>query len=250
MIHIISDLDIDYQDFAEDQNNINQDCKYIIITGNVSLENKRSMIYLDTLSKKYPAATIIFNFGLIDVMAKPYEGVKSMLDVKINDFKKFDKNIYLPLKPMVIGDYEFLCAFGWPYIRDEEEFNRSNLVKNTIIAWDGEFYIDDICVSKKFPRVYTMGFVNEQAAREEEMINEWLNTESTKQKILVTAQGPDSENIFKTTKVEIFPNLNLNGIVWITGGVTDYVGPYKNCRLIKLPGRDRSRFLPDSILDI
>ena len=250
MIHIISDLNINYQDFAKEQDIISQPCSYIIVTGNFCKENKRSMIYIEKLSRNYPDAHIIFNFGLFDVMGKPYEGIRSMLDVKINEFKKFDKNIYFPLKPQIIGNYDFLCTFGWCYISDEEEFKRSNLVNETIISWDGEFYIDDVLMSKKFPKVYTIDFVNEQAALEEETIRQWLNIDNGKQKILVTAQGPDSENIFKTTNVEVFPNLDLSGIVWVTGGVSDYVGDYKNCRLIKLPGLDRSRFLPESVLDI
>lgn len=249
MIHIISDINIDYQDFAEDQNLISQDCGYIIVTGNIAMDMKRTMIYIEQLASIYPNTKIIFNFGLFDVMGVPYEGIRSLLDAKVNDFSKFNKNIYFPLKNTVLGNYDFLCTFGWPYISDEIEFKQSNLLNNTMISWDAEFYIDGIFISNKFRRDFTLDFVNNQAADEEARIKQWLTTDLGKQKILVTGQGPDSENILKTTKFEMFPNLDLKNVVWITGGSSDYIGPYKNCRLIRLPGRDRSRFLEDSELE-
>lgn len=244
MIHIISDLKLHYLDPAEDQHNLPNDCSYIIIAGNVSRDIKRAMLYITDIAKKYPQAQLIFNFGLCDTQCIAFQTTQDVFDLRINSFKQCPENIHFPLRGGIIGDYDFLSVFGWPKFQSNEDFLASRLIHDTIIDWTEEFYIDDIKIESNYPKAWNLEFVNEQIKKEAETIKNWISEDRGLPKVLVTAQGPNSKSVIDSEKFEIFADLDLSGITCVAGGDTDYVGHYKNARLIQSPGPDRTRVFP------
>lgn len=245
MIHIISDLGLHYLDKAEDQHNLPDNCSYIIVTGNVSTDNKRTMLYITDIAKKYPGAKLIFNFGLFDTKNVAYQTTEDVFDLRINAFDQCPENIYFPLRGEVIGDYDFLSVFGWPVFKSNEDFLASRMSTNSIIDWTEEFYIDDIKVADNYPRAWNLDFVNEKLNNETEKIRKWISTDNGKPKVLISAQGPHSKKVFELEDFEIFADLDLSGITCVAGGDMDYIGIFRNAKLIQSPGLDRTRLFND-----
>jgi hypothetical protein len=248
MIHIISDLGLHYLDHAKNQHDLPDGCKYIIITGNISKENKRTMLYITELANKYPESKLIFNFGYYETHGIAYQKVVDVFDLRINSFSQCPPNISYPLKGQIIGDYDFLTVFGWPKFNNEQDFLQSNCIVDTVIDSDEKLYIDDILVTSEFIRRWSFDFANMQQQQELAVVKNWLQQDNKRPKVLITGQGPYSTQVLRSEKFEIFPDVDLTGVTWICGGDREYIGPYKNAKLIQVPGFDRSRSFPEYIL--
>ena len=124
MFHIVSDLQLSYLDPAPDQYELSSTPEYIIITGNISSQNKRTMIYAEELANRYQSSKIIFNHGILELKGSEYTKVQDGFRLHINDFKRSPPNLYFPTG-MCIGDYDFYCTIGWPIFNKEEDFLNS-----------------------------------------------------------------------------------------------------------------------------
>jgi protein associated with RNAse G/E len=122
MFHIISNSSIGHMDLDPEQHIIDPNTKYIIIAGNTSVTNKRAMLYAEQLAKMYPNSYIIFNHGVLESKQGLYDRIRDGFELHINEFKKSPKNLYFP-KGTVIGDYDFYCTTGWPFIIEENKFS-------------------------------------------------------------------------------------------------------------------------------
>lgn len=242
MLHIVSDLELDLHDRAEDQLKINSNTKYIIVPGNISDTNKRSMLYAETLAKLYPNSYIIYNYGLLESYDAEWGKMVDGFELYINDFKRAQPNLYHP-KGAIIGNYDFYCTVGWPTFWSDKDFNNSYIKTNIWLSVNEEFYIDDILMSSKMPTYPTIDFVKNQIKMEEEKIQNWLDKDTGVQKILVSNIGNSSYNYMKTTNFKIFPNLDLKNVVWICGGAEEIIKVDNNYKTICLPGKNRKRYL-------
>ena len=241
MFHIISDLQLSYFDQAPDQNLLNKDPEYIIITGNISNENKRSMMYAEGLAKIYQNSKIIFNCGITELTQSEYYKIQDGFNLRINDFKKSPPNLYYP-KGVCIEEYDFYCTIGWPIFSNEEDFLEFIDETKIIAGWDEKLYIDDILVTDVYNRYLGLEDIKKLADDEQEQIKSWLSKNSGKQKILISSLGNKSSNILGNN-FTVFDRLDLSNVIWICGGSEDFIGTDKNCRTISLPGKDRTRYI-------
>ena len=246
MFHLISDLNLDLNEKAEDQNVINsKSCDYIIIAGNVSNEIKRSMFYAENLARLYPDSKIIYNFGLNELVGKRYQSVEDGIDIKINRFRNCPDNLFYP-KGQIIDNHDFLCSIGWPRFRSEDDFKKTFLPEWCVIDYTEKLYIGDIKVSDTYWRCFNQEFINQKIEEENNKIQNWLNNDQGFQKILITSTGPNYTKFFNNAEYTVLDNLDLKDIIWIHGGDKQYLEKLSLC----YPGRDRSNEIDLDLLKI
>ena len=232
-----------------EQHVIDNTTKYIIIAGNISETNKRSMLYAETLANMYPSINVIFNFGITESGQQLFDRIENGFELHINSFKKSPANLYYP-KGACIGNYDFYCAIGWPTIIEENNFNDSYISKELWKGIDQEFYIDDILMSKNYPRWFTLEDVIEECNKEKAKVTEWLANDQGKPKILISALGDQCSSYIGKSSYTTFDGLDLSGITWVCGGDNDFIGSYRNAHVICLPGRDRSRYISEETMNL
>lgn len=235
MFHIISDIFLDFHEKAPDQHQIPTGAEYVLITGNISLENKRSMLYAETLAKQYPHMKVIYNFGLAELIGKKFQGAVDGVYSKIRYLRNVPPNLYYP-KGELIGEFDFYSAIGWPLYPDLESFENSRLIKDTVIDYTEEFYIGDLCVTDKYQRPFDYQFITDQAAIETDLIRSWIENDQGKQKILVTAFGNHFNSYLIESNYTVLPSLDLSSVTWVFGSDSKILTKNQ----ISLSGRDRS----------
>ena len=249
MIHVISDISMHYFDKDPEQHVIDPECEYIILAGNICDQNKRTMLYSETLAKMYPKSKIIFNFGVLESTEGLFDRIKDGYYIHINDFKQSPVNLYYP-QGTIIGNYDFYCTIGWPTITKLIDFENSFVGQEIFIDMTEELYIDDILVTKDMTRTFTPEHINLLKDQEECLIKEWLELDQGKQKILITSFSDWSNKFLGISEYKIFPNLDLNNIIWISSSDREFIGSYRNSKFISLPGRDRSKYISEDTMDL
>ena len=241
MFHIVSDLQLSYLDPALDQHNLSKIPEYIILTGNNSKQNKRTMLYAEALAQKYQNSKIVFNYGILEMSNAEYYKIQDGFRLHINDFKRSPKNLYYP-KGVCLGEYDFYCAVGWPTFTNEDNF--LNFISKVCIisAFDEHLYIDDIFITEKFHRYLTLDEIKKLADNEKEQIKIWLSNNLDKQKILISSLGNQSSHILGDN-FRVFEGLDLSNITWICGSKEDFIGEQNGCKIVSLPGGNRTRYL-------
>ena len=249
MFHIISNSSIGHIDREEEQHVLNNNTEYIIIAGNLSLTNKRTMLYAETLATMYPNSHVIFNHGVLESYNGLYNRIEDGFDLHVNEFKKSPSNLYFP-KGKCVGDYDFYCTIGWPTLIVEHNFQDSYFAKSLQKGMDQEIYIDDMLMSTYYTRNFTLENVIEESNKEKIRVAEWLATDQGKPKILVSALGDQCSSYVGKSTYKTFDGLDLTGITWICGSDQDFVGDYRGAHVISLPGRDRTRCVSQETMNL
>jgi hypothetical protein len=249
MFHVISNSSIEHLDWEPEQHIIDPKTDYIIVAGNTSITNKRSMLYAETLAKMYPSSQVIFNHGVLESKKGLYDRVEQGFELHVNEFKKTPSNLNFP-KGKCIGSYDFYCTVGWPTIIEENNFCESFFVKFLHKNIDQEIYIDDQLMSKHFARMYTLENVIEKKNIEKEKILQWLDADQGKPKILISAMGDQSPSYVGDSTYTTFEGIDLQGVTWICGGDYDFIGPSRGAHVICLPGRDRTRYISEETMNL
>jgi len=234
MFHVISNIDLDHFEFADDQHEVPNGTKYILIPGSISEYHKRSNLFLDTLAKRYPSCNIIMNVGYDEMIGRnPYKIIDAFLN-KVSVNKDQTPNLYFP-KGETIGDFSFYSAVGWPSFTPE---NYEAFIKDSklVESLTGELYIDDILVCNSWPVYLTYDNYNEFVEEEKNNINKWLNDSRCEKKILLLAISSISEtfDIPCTYLDQIITQDNLF-IVSTSKTITSSTD-----QLISCPGRSRN----------
>jgi len=226
--HIISDLNLDLFDHAEEQHILEPDVEYVILAGNISVTIKRTMLFAETLAKKYPNSKLIFNYGCQELLQIEYYKLRSSVIQRIKFFEKSPPNLFFP-KGEIVGNYDFFCTEGFNYL-EQSEFESSIFSKEFIIKVDGDLYIGDRLVCRRNPRYFDYSYYLDLYQKEFEEITTWLDTDNGLPKILVTGLGR-----------YYIPNYTNNLICISTGNefLNEQVG---NLRSIIIPGLSRSVF--------
>jgi hypothetical protein len=232
-----------------EQHVIDNNTKYIIIAGNISKTNKRSMLYAESLAKMYPSINVIFNFGLSEISQQIFDSVENGFEFHINSFKKSPANLHYP-KGVCVGNYDFYCTMGWPTIIEENNFDDSYIIKELWKDIDQEFYIDDILMSKNYPRWFTLEDVIEKFNKEKIKVTKWLENDQGKQKVLISALSDWSSSYIGKSTYSTFNGIDLSEIIWICDGDNDFIGSHRNSHVICLPGRDRSRYISEETMNL
>jgi len=226
--HIISDLNLDLFDHAEDQHALEHDVEYVILAGNISVTIKRTMLFAETLATKYPNAKFIFNYGCLELRHIEYYKLKNSVIQRIKFFGKSPPNLFFP-KGELVGNYDFFCTEGFPYL-EQNEFESSIFSKEYIVKVDGDLYIGDRLVCRRDSRYFDYDYYLDLYQTEFKAITTWLNNDKGVSKILVTGLGKYS-----------IPDYTNNLICISTGNqfLDEQTG---NLRNIIIPGLSRSIF--------
>jgi hypothetical protein len=249
MFHVISNSSIENLGWEHEQHIIDPKTNYIIVVGNTSITNKRSMLYAETLATMYPSSHVIFNHGVSESYLGLYDRVEQGFELHVNEFKKVPTNLNFP-KGKCVGDYDFYCTVGWPTIIKENSFHESFFVKSLHKNIDQELYIDGQLMSTHYHRWYTLEDVVEKSNLEKEKIIKWLATDQGKPKILISAMGDQSPSYVGDSTYITFEGIDLTGITWICGGDFDFIGLRRGAHVICLPGRDRTRYISKETMNL
>jgi len=226
--HIISDLNLDIFDHAVEQHILEPDVEYVILAGNISVTIKRTMLFAETLANRYPNSKFIFNYGYQELFQIEYYKLRSSVIQRIKFFEKSPSNLFFP-KGEIVGNYDFFCTEGFPYL-EQDEFELSMFSKEFIIKVDGDLYIGDRLVCSRNPRYFDYGYYLDLYQKEFKEITTWLDIDKGLPKILVTGLG----------KYNI-PNYDKS-LICISTGLESQDEQLGNLRSIIIPGLSRSVF--------
>jgi hypothetical protein len=249
MFHVISNSSIEHLDWEPEQHIIKPGTNYIILAGNITLTNKRAVLYAETLAKMYPDVHIIFNHGVLEAYQGLYDRIENGFELHVNEFKKTADNLNFP-KGKCVGDYDFYCTVGWPTIIEEHNFHESFFVKSLHKSIDQELYINGQLMTNHYPRWYTLENVIEKSNLEKEKVAKWLSIDQGKPKVLISAMGDQSASYVGKSTYTTFEGIDLSGINWICGGDFDFIGPNRGAHVICLPGRDRTRYISEETMNL
>ena len=249
MFHVISNSSIEHLDWEPEQHIIKPGTNYIILAGNITLTNKRAVLYAETLAKMYPDVHIIFNHGVLEAYQGLYDRIENGFELHVNEFKKTADNLNFP-KGKCVGDYDFYCTVGWPTIIEENNFHESFFVKSLHKSIDQELYINGQLMTNHYPRWYTLENVIEKSNLEKEKVAKWLSIDQGKPKVLISAMGDQGPGYVGDSTYTTFEGIDLTGITWICGGDQDFIGPYRGAHVICLPGKDRTRYISEETMNL
>lgn len=253
-LHIISDLNLQFNEFTPFAEEKIPDVDLVILNDNIASTIKRGFLYVESLCFKYPDIQFVYNLGFNDLydpghIPKNDNEIVAAVEARIKFNKSWPKNLhsfYERSKEIQLRNGEIVdifCSFGFPNIVAYEG------------AWEDHIWwrdiIYDVVRDINDPRAVlpantsrvdhgwiplwaTQEWINSKNLQESNLIKTWLLNNENKNKILVTTINPvnDSRCIKQTVK---FFNLNFNG-TWISSN-TKLDMTYNGARLITNPGR-------------
>jgi hypothetical protein len=123
-VHLISDLNLGYNELSQDDETI-PDVDLVVINGNLG-HPKRGMLYMEKLCAKYPDTQFVCNLGESELYIES-NYPKTMDEVKLQTLKRkthnetWPKNLHYSLQPMIINlrnnqKVDVFCLYGFPFI--------------------------------------------------------------------------------------------------------------------------------------
>ena len=245
-VHLISDLFLDYNEFSMEEEVI-PDVDLCVINGNIGFL-KRSMLFAETLCKKYPKVPFVINLG--ETEAHQYtkekfvgETLESMnIRQLVNESKP--SNLNWSTDPMIItckngAQVDILCSYGYPYIYSTNTpWAHTNWHRYYKMAVDDTENPSDRFWKPKdtsnvrhgtFPIMATKEYINSMHEIEYNKVKTWEITNSGNYyKILVTHINPYVDtrlsdqkvgpyNIHMSDKYWLSSNTKMNGINFLGG---------------------------------
>ena len=251
-VHVISDLDLGHNEFCDPVDETIPDVDLVIINGNIG-HAKRSALYAETLSLKYPNIQFVWNLGELErywqVMDKFTGEMENNIKIRKASNPKWPKNLHWCHDDSMIIDLkngesvDIFCTYGFPKIVSYNgDWKETNWYKNYVAEWtyDINKFVEKPKTSSNVshgivPIWATQDWVNSKHEEVEKKIKKWeLNV--TTFKILVTHINPYKDNrlINQTTSPYL---IHLNNMLWVTSNtVVDNVN-YLGANLYANPGR-------------
>jgi hypothetical protein len=231
-VHVISDY---YMGIHEFTNSVDEDLPesdLVIVVGNMG-QIKRSMLYVETLCKKYPSKQFIINVGRTE------DGLHQKNDTELSDglttrqliSEFWPKNLhYSYRKPITLTINErkidLLCLHGFPHIIEESVNDATwkstswyKYATHGVTFDQSEFKLKEAAdvYHGWFSKFSTPERCREDHAIEHGIVNEWLHDkEADTTKILVTALGPDADPCLTNIDYVMYPNSDPD--IWIASG--------------------------------
>lgn len=251
-MHIISDLNLGFNESSDPVDETIPDVDLVILNGNLGLL-KRSALYAETLAKKYPNIEFIWNLGETErywVNLEKFTGeIVESIEFRVKNDSKFPKNLHfindsnrlITLKTGQVIDV--FCTYGFPKIISYEgDWENTHWFKNYI----AEIQQDTIIFPYKpnetshvqhgmLPIWATQVWINQYYERINLQLKRWEN-EITGYKILVTHINPYNDTRFKGQKVYPY-SIHLNNMAWVTANTKVENIIFLGANLISNPGR-------------
>lgn len=252
-IHIISDLFLRFNEHDPSQE-ILPDVDIVIINGNIG-HPKRSMLYAETLCKKYPDVKFIYNLGESELYHLPpkYAGeLEESMRIRRSANSTWPSNLHWPETSEIITcrtgeSYDVLCTYGFPKIHSiEGEWANSRWARYYIkeilddIDPTGKWYKPDETSTVRHGHVFdfaTMDWINEKHEIERLRVKKWELVPNHK-KILVTHLNPYKDSRI-TNQITSPYLIHLHKGLWVSADQTTKGINFLGSSLHAYPGRNR-----------
>lgn len=257
-IHVISDLFLGFNEKAEFEHTIPA-VDLVIINGNIGLL-KRSMLYAETLCKKYPNVKFIYNFGELEAYYnrddKEPNLFSKQMHLRKNEGNFWPKNLYWDDEPFIL-DFEdgrrldVLCVYGFPNIvKYDGEWEHTHWyknynildqiedidIKNTVIKPKNTSYVKH-GTSRNMVRA-TPEYINQCHLMEKEKVQKF-ELRKTATKLLITHINPYKDNRYFNLYTRPYEIHLLDGY-WIASNQSSIDTQFLGATLISNPGRGKN----------
>lgn len=229
-VHVISDLRLFYNEFADPIDETIPECDLAILVGNIGYM-RRSMLYTETLCKKYPNTHFIYNMGRV-------EGTNQKNETEMVDGLRtrqllssfWPKNLHYAYKEpitLTINDQpiEVLSLHGYPSVAESVEndeiwksHNWYKYVSHGVTYNQNDFKLPGAANVDHgwFPICSTPALCREDHIKEDALIQDWLSIETGAVKVLVSALSPSEDPCLPGVEYVMHPNIKPD--YWIFGG--------------------------------
>lgn len=253
-IHIISDLDLGFNEFTPLEDENIPDVDLVILNGNNG-GLKRSMLYAETLANRYKDVQFVVNLGYTEkyfhYLPKFMNEHEESMEIRKNTNDSWPDNLHWSNQNIILqlrtGEYfDILCTFGFPKIYGYSgEWKDTFWYKNIIIDVTLDQTSSQINKPKETSNVChgylpiwaTPESINEQHEKEEKKVKKWELT-STHYKILVTHVNPFNDTRLKDLSFSTY-NIHLNNMLWISSNTKQEYVKFLGARLVTNPGRGK-----------
>lgn len=251
-IHIISDLNLGYNEHTDPVDDSIPDVDLVILNGNIGML-KRGMLYAETMAKKYPDTMFVYNLGYLEKyhisLEKKEKEIEENLKIRISCNKSWPSNLYWSEDSIILtlrngAKVDILCIFGYPKIHESTiDWKNSFYYRN--IGPQFTYYEFDkrIILPKDTSRVghgnypiwASIDYINSQHDIECAKARTWENT-YTHYKILVTHMNPYSDS--RNEGLIVSPHrIHLDDMLWVTSQTKIENMKFLGSRLVSNPGR-------------
>lgn len=249
-IHVISDLRLGFNEFADPVDETIPDVDLVVIAGNIG-KAKRSALYVETLAKKYPDIQFIWLWGESELyfpgMPKFMGELEDSMKVRVKntDFPKnihwcHDDRMFVTLRTG--QEIDVFCSYGFPrimsYTGDWEDTHwfKYYAVEMQYDTLDFAFKPKETSNVQHGPVPVwaTKEWINATHDRMWEKIRVW-EREYTGFKLLVTHINPYRDTRCENQVVTPY-RIHLNNMAWVTSDTPTYVN-FLGGKLIANPGR-------------
>jgi len=230
-LHIYSDLNLRYLDFAQAEDEEIPDCDVILVAGNISTDAKRSQLFQETISKKFNIPLFI-NFGLLEFskLAFYYDAIK-FVNMRYSMLK--DILCYYDPAGVVRPELQLnvLSLTGLPYFHSVEEFKNGPVRRMLIERIPGVYRNELGEIIGYYKHDWDMEDFNAIYLKNSKTINDWLaNLPPGYKNILNVSDNAET----------ILEGLDLTNVIVVTTGSEAQDRPFQNGRLISNPGSGRA----------
>jgi hypothetical protein len=251
-IHIISDLSLGFNEFADSVDETMPDVDLVILNGNIGML-KRGMLYAENLARKYPDIPFVYNLGYLEkyhFSLEKYENeTEENIELRIKVNNTWPTNLHYSQNNMVITckngfQVDIVCKFGYPKIHQSNINWKDSFYHRNIGAEFTYFENDERILRPKdtsnvghgnYPIWATIDWVNKQHEAECSYIRNWEN-KMTHYKILVTHINPYIDT--RNEGLVVSPHkIHLNDMLWVTSQTKVENVKFLGARLVSNPGR-------------
>lgn len=231
-LHLYSDLNLRYLDFAHVDDEEIPECDAIVVAGNISTDAKRSQLFQETISKKFNIPLFI-NFGLLEFskLSFYYDTIK-LIKMRYDLLK--DVKCYYDSNNSVVHDelqLNILSITGFPYFNSIEDFKKSPVRRMLIERVPGQYHNEQGQLIGYYQHNWAMEDFNKIFSKNLKSITDWLsNLPAGYKNILNVSDNAEA----------ILQGLDLTNVIVVTTGSEAQDRPYQNGRLISNPGSGRS----------
>lgn len=227
--HVISDLYLYDNEWADPIDETLPECDIVFVNGNNG-SVKRSMLFAETLCKKYPSVQVVFLNGRRELIRQK---VRTQISDGLTTRKfyselwpsnlhyAFEKPIHLTINNTKL---DILCMHGYPYITDEvdktlwESSSWYKFVNHGLT--DDPNYCRPLGASDAsrgdFPIWSTPELCRIDHDKEFEIVKEWCNNTGDTIKILATSLSPIADTSLPNINYTLFSGISVDH--WICSG--------------------------------
>ena len=254
-IHVISDLNLGFNEFSTEEEQI-PDVDLVIINGNIGLL-KRSMLYTETLCKKYPDTQFVYNYGHTESAKGPPKSMGELdngFRIRKDANSTWPKNLHWSKEPQLVKlrnghELNILCTYGYPKIHQcsipwtDTVWYKDHLM-DILDDFPKDRYADGDWGRPKntspvnhgwYPIFASKEWINQQHEKELKLVRNW-EVYGTGLKILVTHFNPYKDNRYHGQEVSPYL-IHLKNKYWISAN-QEYDGiSFLGGKLYSNPGR-------------